>query len=54
MGRTSQDFYNEYRCPPFDVVGHKHGLKKYLKHLKFMNRHDNNWDFLKYWGYRRR
>lgn len=54
MGRTAQSFYKEYSHPPFDVKRNKHGLKKYLKYIKFENRHDNDWNFIKFFGYRRR
>ena len=54
MGKTAQSFYEEYSRPPFDVKRNNRGLKKYLKYIKFANRHDNDWNFLKYWGYRRR
>lgn len=54
MGRTAQSFYKEYSWPPFCVNKSKHGLKKYLKYIKFENRHDNDWNFMKFFGYRRR
>ena len=54
MGRTAHNFYEEYTSPPFDALRNKHGMNKYLKYIKFENRHYNDWWFMKYWGYRRR